>query len=172
MVFYGIEGIDSRPCIVRAGEQRMKKPDREVLSQTAKVALGVAAMIAVMLAVYAVIGRLKLPVVFGALYSGALGVLNFFVMGMVVQGIAERMAEKQRTEEEIAELSTQMKNRMRLSYNVRMIALFALLALGIAALHFDPLACILSALFPSVVIRVLQIAEAQKAKATEGSEDP
>ena len=70
----------------------MKKPDRAVLQQTARVALGVAAMVALMLAVYAVIGRLKPPVVFGALYSGALGVANFFVMGMVVQGITDKMA--------------------------------------------------------------------------------
>ena len=125
-----------------------------------------------MLVVYAIIGRLKPPVVFGALYSGVLGVLNFFVMGLMVQSIADRMAEKQRTEEEIAELSLQMKNRMRLSYNARMIALFVLLALGIAAFKFDALATILAALFPSVVIRILQIAEAKKARASEGSEKP
>ena len=150
----------------------MKKPDRSVLVQTGHVALGVAAMVAVMLIVYAVIGRLSLPVVLGAVYSGILGIANFFVMGLMVQSIADRMAERQRTEEEIAELSQQMKNRMRLSYNVRMIALFALLALGIAGFKFDAVASILAALFPSVVIRILQIAEARKAKAAEGSEKP
>ena len=138
----------------------MKKPDRAVLAQTGRVALGVAAMIAVMLVVYAIIGRLKPPVVFGALYSGVLGVLNFFVMGLMVQSIADRMAEKQRSEQEIAELTQQMSNRMKLSYNMRMIALFALLVLGIAVFKFDPLATILAAIFPSIVIRVLQIAEA------------
>ena len=150
----------------------MKKPDRTVLAQTGWVAAGVAAMVLAMLVVYAIIGRLKPPVVLGALYSGLLGVANFFVMGLMVQSIADRMAEKQRTEEEIAELSLQMKNRMRLSYNLRMIVLFILLALGIAAFKFDALATILAALFPSVVIRLLQIAEAKKAKAAEGSEKP
>lgn len=150
----------------------MRKPDNSVLTQTGRVALGVMGMVAVMLAVYAVIGRLKPAVIFGAVYSGVLGIANFFVMGLVVQSIADRMAERQRTEEEIAELSQQMKNRMRLSYNVRMIGLFILLALGIAVLHFDPLASILAALFPSVIIRILQIAEARKAKAAEGSEKP
>ena len=150
----------------------MKKPDKAVLMQTARVALGVLAMIAVMLIVYAVIGRLKPPVIFGALYSGALGVANFFVMGLMVQSITDRVAERQRTEEEIAELSLQMKNRMQLSYNARMIALFALLVLGIAVFHFDALASILAALFPSVVIRVLQIAEARKAPETKGSDNP
>jgi len=150
----------------------MKKPDKSVLTQTGRVALGVAAMVAVMLVVYAILGKLKPPVVFGALYSGALGVANFFVMGLVVQDIADRMAEKKRTEEEITELSMQMRNRMRLSYNVRMITLFLLLALGIAGFHFDPLASILAALFPSVVIRILQIIEARKARTAEGSEKP
>ena len=148
----------------------MRKPDNAVLTQTARVALGVAAMVAVMLIVYAVIGKLTPPVVFGALYSGALGVANFFVMGMMVQGMAERMAERQRSDQEIADLSLQMQNRMRLSYNMRMIALFALLVLGIAVFHFDALASILAALFPSAVIRVLQILEARKAPETKGSD--
>ena len=150
----------------------MRKPDKTVLEQTAHVALGVAALVAVMLIVYAAIGRLKPPVVCGALYAGALGIANFFVMGMMVQNVADRMAERQRTEQEIADLSLQMQNRMRLSYNVRMIALFALLVLGIAVFHFDPLASILAALFPSVVIRVLQILEAKKAPETKGSDNP
>ena len=91
-------------------------------------------------------------------------------MGMTVQGIANRAAEKERSEQEIADLTIEMKNRMKLSYNVRMIALFALLVLGIAVFKFDPLATILAAIFPSIVIRVLQIAEAKKAPASEGSE--
>ncbi|MBQ3423680.1 MAG: hypothetical protein IJH38_00570 [Clostridia bacterium] len=150
----------------------MRKPDHEVFAQTLRVALGVCALIAVMLAVYAVIGRLKMPVVLGALYSGVLGVINFFVMGMMVQSVADTMAQRQRTEQEIAELTQQMKNRMKLSYNVRMIALFVLLVLGIAVFHFDALASILAALFPSIVIRVLQIREAQKGKKAEGSDVP
>lgn len=150
----------------------MRKPDSAVLAQTAKVAAGVAAMIALMLIVYAVIEKLSASVVLGAVYSGALGVANFFVMGMTLQGVADRMAEKQRSEDEITALSLQMQTRVKLSYNFRMIALFALLVVGIAAFHFDALASILSALFPSVVIRVLQIAEARRAKATEGSEEP
>lgn len=148
----------------------MKKPDKAVRTQTAHVALGVAAMVAVMLVVYAILGRLKAPVILGAAYAGALGVINFFVMGLMVQGITDRVAEKQRTEEEIADLSIQMRNRMKLSYNLRMIALFALLVLGIAVFKFDALATILAALFPSIVIRILQIAEAKKAPASEGSE--
>ncbi len=140
----------------------MVKPDRTVLTQAARVALGSLILVALMLIVYAVIGRLTAGVAFGGLYSWALGALNFLAMGAVVQGIAERMAEKERSEEEIAELSTQMSNRMKLSYNLRMIALFALLVLGIAVFHFDALATILSSVFPAIVVRILQIVEAKK----------
>ena len=153
-------------------EMRMRKPDRAVLVQTAHLALGVAVMIAVMLIVYAVIGKLTGAVILGAVYAGILGVANFFVMGMMVQNITDKMAEKQRSEQEIADMTLQMSNRMKLSYNMRMLALFGLLVLGIAVFHFDALATILAALFPSVVIRVLQIIEARKNSKTEGSEEP
>ena len=148
----------------------MMKPDREVLRQTGRLALGVTALVGAMLAVYAIIGRLKLQVVFGGIYSGALGVLNFFLMGLMVHSIVERAAEKERSDEEIAELSLEMKRRMQFSRNARMVALFGLLVLGIVAFHFDALATILPVVFPSVVVRVLQIMEARKAPEAEGSE--
>ena len=150
----------------------MKKPDRAIRVQTGRLALGVAAMVAAMLIVYAVIGKLTGAVALGALYAGALGVGNFFVMGMMVQSVTDRMAERERTEAEIADMTLQMSNRMKLSYNMRMLALFGLLVLGIAVFHFDALATIIAALFPSVVIRVLQVIEARKAPETKGSEEP
>lgn len=150
----------------------MRKPDSAVLAQTARVAAGVAILVALMLVVYAIIGRLTPAVICGGLYSGALGVANFLVMGIVVQGITERMAERERTEQEIADMSLQMSNRMKISYNMRMIALFALLVLGIAVFHFDPVATILASVFPSIVVRILQIMEARRAPDGEGSDKP
>ena len=61
---------------------------------------------------------------------------------------------------------------MKISYNMRMIALFALLVLGIAVFKFDALATILPSVFPSIVIRILQITEAKKAPDSKGSEQP
>ena len=57
-----------------------------------------------------------------------------------------------------------------LRFSLRGRNLLPLLVLGIAVFKFDPLATILAAIFPSIVIRVLQIAEAKKAPASEGSE--
>ena len=146
------------------------KPDRTVIRQTARVAAGVFALVALMLAVYAVLGRLNARVALGGIYTGALTVLNFFIMGLTVQGVTNRAAEKERNEQELADLTIEMKNRMKLSYNVRMIALFALLVVGLSVFKFDPLATILPVVFPTVVIRILQIMEARRPSVSEGSE--
>ena len=148
------------------------KPDRAVRRETARVAVGIYAMVAVMLLVYAAVGKLSPPVILGGLYTGTLTVLNFFIMGLTVQGVTDRAAERERSEQELQELSIEMKNRMKLSYNLRMIALFALLVAGLAVFKFDPLATILPVVFPTVVIRVLQIMEAKRPSVTEGSEKP
>lgn len=146
------------------------KPDRTVLQQTARLAVGTAILAALMLAVYTVLGRFNLRVLGGALFTSALGIANFFLMGLTVQGIAERAAEKQRDETEMAHFTTQMENRMRLSKNLRMIALFALIVVGMKLFGFDPLASILPIAFPTVVIRVLQIIDIKKSSAIKGSE--
>ena len=148
------------------------KPDSAVRRETARVAAGVFALVAVMLIVYAVIGKFSVPVLLGGVYTGLLTVINFFIMGLTVQGVTNRAAEKERTEQELADLTIEMKNRMKLSYNARMIALFALLVLGIAVFKFDPLATILPVVFPTIVIRVLQIMEARRPSVSEGSEKP
>ncbi|MGX8706745.1 MAG: ATP synthase subunit I, partial [bacterium] len=72
------------------------KPDRAVLRETARVAVGVFALVGVMLVVYAIIGRLSAKVALGGVYTGLLTVLNFFVMGLTVQGVTDRAAEKER----------------------------------------------------------------------------
>lgn len=148
------------------------KPDSAVRRETARVAAGVFALVAVMLIVYAIVGKFSVPVLLGGIYTGLLTVINFFIMGLTVQGVTNRAAEKERTEQELADLTIEMKNRMKLSYNVRMIALFALLVLGIAVFKFDPLATILPVVFPTIVIRVLQIMEARRPSVSEGSEKP
>ena len=148
------------------------KPDRNVLVQTAHVALGVLVMAAAMFIVYAVIGKFTAGVALGGLYTSLLTVLNFFTMGLTIQGITERAAEKRRDEDEMAAFTKQMEARMKLSRNLRMIALVGLIALGIAVFRFEPLPTILPIVFPSIVIRVLQIIEVKKTSQSKGSEEP
>lgn len=61
------------------------KIDGTVKKETAYVAIAEAVLIAVMLAVYLIISKFTLNVLLAALTSGAVAVLNFFVMGLTVQ---------------------------------------------------------------------------------------
>ena len=146
------------------------KPDQAVLRETGRVAAGVFLLVAVMVLVFAAVGRFSPAVILGGIYSGALGVINFFAMGLTVQSVTNQAAERERTEEEIEELSGRMKLKMKVSYNARMIALFALLILALAVFHFDPLATILPVVFPTIVIRFLQILQNRKKSVSEGSD--
>lgn len=146
------------------------KPDREVLRQTGRIAAGVAVLVALMIAVYAILGRFHIGALLGGVYTGALAVANFFVMGLTVQGIANRAAETQRDEQELTAFSKQMENRMRLSRNGRMIALLALIVVGIRVFGFDALATILPIAFPTIVIYALQIINKKRTSVPEGSE--
>lgn len=61
------------------------KIDGTVKKETGYVAIAEAILIIVMLAVYLIISKFTLNVLFAALISGAVAVLNFFVMGLTVQ---------------------------------------------------------------------------------------
>ncbi len=61
------------------------KIDGTVKKETAYVAVAEAILIAIMLAVYLIISKITPNVLFAALTSGAVAVLNFFVMGLTVQ---------------------------------------------------------------------------------------
>lgn len=144
------------------------KPQKAVLHETARIALGVFALVAVMFIVYAAIGRFNIMVLCGGLYTGILAVANFFIMGLTVQSITDKVGEQTRSDQEIEALTAQMKARMQTSYTLRTIAMFALVIVGIAVLKFDGLATILPLAFPRLVIFLLQLTG--KATTSEGSD--
>ena len=143
------------------------KVDRAIARETLRVAAGVAVLVALMFGVYAVLGALRPAVIGGGLYTGALAVANFFVMGLTVQSITNRMAEKERTDAEIEEMQIRMKQRMQASYSGRMVAVFARVVLGIAVFRFDGLASILPLIFPRIVILVIQLLQPKNIKGSE-----
>lgn len=145
------------------------KPQKAVLRETGRIAAGVAILVAAMLGVYAVIGLFSAKALLGGVYSGVLAVANFFFMGLTIQSITDEAGERQRSDEEIEELTTRMKARMQTSSTVRKFALVALLVLGIAVFKFDALATLLPALFPRLVILFLQITGKTTSKGSEES---
>ena len=61
------------------------KIDGTVKKETAYVAAAEGVLVALMLAVYLIISKFTLNVLFAALISGGVSVLNFFMMGLTVQ---------------------------------------------------------------------------------------
>lgn len=109
-----------------------------VYRQTGIVAIGQAVGIALMLAVYALLGRLDLSVVLGALVGCAIAVGNFFAMALIATVAADR-AEAQDVEGG--------KKLLQTSYPLRLLVLAGLLLACGWSGRFDPIALVLPLVF-------------------------
>lgn len=123
------------------------KPQETVLRETKRIAVGVFSMLAIMLIVYAAMGRFSLAVVLGGLIGALYAVLNFLLLGMTVQKVADMREEN----EELARM------QMKSSYNMRMVIMILLIVVAFALPFVDGLACMIPMLFPRLTILVLQL---------------
>ena len=126
-----------------------QKPQETVLRETKRIAAGVFSMLAIMLIVYAAMGRFSLAVVLGGLIGALYAVLNFLLLGMTVQKVADMREEN----EELARM------QMKSSYNMRMVIMILLIVVAFALPFVDGLACMIPMLFPRLTIFVLQLTE-------------
>ncbi|MDY5350273.1 MAG: ATP synthase subunit I [Candidatus Ventricola sp.] len=124
-----------------------QKPQETVLRETKRIAAGVFSMLAIMLIVYAAMGRFSLAVVLGGLIGALYAVLNFLLLGMTVQKVADMREEN----EELARM------QMKSSYNMRMVIMILLIVVAFALPFVDGLACMIPMLFPRLTIFVLQL---------------
>ena len=124
-----------------------QKPQETVLRETKRIAVGVFSMLAIMLVVYAALGCFSLAVVLGGLIGALYAVLNFLLLGMTVQ----KVAEMREGNEELARM------QMKSSYNMRMVIMILLIVVAFALPFVDGLACMIPMLFPRLTILVLQL---------------
>ena len=124
-----------------------QKPQETVLRETKRIAVGVFSMLAIMLIVYAAMGCFSLAVVLGGLIGALYAVLNFLLLGMTVQKVADMREEN----EELARM------QMKSSYNMRMVIMILLIVVAFALPFVDGLACMIPMLFPRLTIFVLQL---------------
>ncbi len=121
-------------------EYEMKKIDSVVLRETAFVAVGSALLCVLMNAVFLMIGKWDLKVLFGTLLGYAVSVLNFFLMGLSVQG-------------SLGKEEKDIKTRMRVSLILRELLL---LAVALAAYFlkgvFNIIPLVITYVFPRIVI--------------------
>ena len=130
----------------------MQKIDKVVWKETKYIALWALIFSAILQAVFLVIGSWNYTVLLGNLLSGTAVVLNFFAMAVTVQKALEKDPKD-------------AKQTMQLSKTWRMLALFAVVLLGVLLECFDLWAVLIPLLFPRIAIAIRPLWN----KNTEGS---
>lgn len=121
---------------------------KDALRATAPIALGVAALTGLMVAIYALAGFFRLPVLWGGIAGAVLAVGNFFLMALSAGTAAEKAGNQDVKGGQAV---------MQVSYMLRLVVLFAILATCVKLLGFDPLACVLPVAFVRPVITIYEL---------------
>lgn len=160
----------------------MLKLQPAVKQDTLRIAAGTACLACVMMLVFLMIGRFDLTVLLGTLLGSATAVGNFFFMALTIQKAVESMkdapapapqepADPDDPDGEPADappsaLSQAARQRVQLSYSLRMLAIIAVGIIALTVDVFHPIATLLPLLFPRIVIFVL--GKITKPEETEG----
>ena len=143
-----------------------------VREQTGKVAAGVLILTALMAAVFLILGKFDWTVLTGAALGAAAGIANFCLMALTVQKAADEMkplppepeqadgdrsdpAKSEDSEPPLSEGAKRGRDRVRLSYTLRMLGIGAVAVLGAVLPWFNIYAVLIPLLFPGLVIRVI-----------------
>ncbi len=116
------------------------KIQKAIWQETRNIAFGVIALSAVMQAVFFLIGKWDMTVLWGNLLGGGYAILNFFILGLTVQRVAADADEKRG------------KNLMQFSYSTRMFFTMVVVFLGISVPLFNWIAVFAPQLFPRLTI--------------------
>lgn len=155
------------------------KVDPVVKSETRLIALGVGVLCLFMLAVFIFINKLDLPVVIGTVLGFCAAVANFFLMAFSVQKSAEKMngveilddpndnaletdGEDAEKEKPLSPEARMAKKFMQASYTSRMLLLVIVAILAVSLPFINAIPCLITLLFPRIVIYVTQIIRNKK----------
>lgn len=121
------------------------KVDRVVLKETRYLSIAVALCSIVMQIIFLVLGKYDYTVFLGSLLGGVAAILNFFCMGLAVQK-ATAMEEP-----------AAAKKRMQASYNMRYLALGAVVVVAAVTPYFHWVPVVLSLAFPRLWFLVMPL---------------
>ena len=127
----------------------MVKVDKVILKETKYIALWVIIFSLIMEAVFLIINKWDYTVLLGNLLSGAVGVLNFFLMGLGVQK-AVMQEEKE------------AKQTMKVSNLMRMFLIFVTVVVGVTVSVFNNWAVIIPIFFPRIAILLRPLFDKRK----------
>lgn len=122
----------------------MMRPQKAVLRETKHIAIGTVSMTAAMLAIYALLGKWNLTVLWGALAGMVFAIGNFFALGMAVQKAAGATPERG-------------KGIIRASYSMRMLVMVVFLLIGVKLSFINVLAMAIPLVFPRLTIAIMQL---------------
>lgn len=125
----------------------MEEARKTVFHETAIIAVGEVIGVALMLAVFALLGRLDRAAVLGGIVGGLLAVGNFLMMAINVSLAADKAAQ-QNVKAGKAMVST--------SYVTRMVVLFVILFACVKSGLCNVIACVVPLLFVRVTITVAE----------------
>lgn len=116
------------------------KVHETVKRETIHIALGTAVLCAVMIVIFALIGKFDMSVLCGALLGSGFAIFNFFLLGLTVQRVTKEGNQGK------------AKSMMQFSYSVRMLATLLVALAGFALPYFNWVATFLPLLFPRITI--------------------
>ena len=118
-----------------------KKVDPTVKAETRFIALVVLILLALMEAVFLIIGQWDITVLLGGLYGAAVAVGNFFLMGLTVQKCLTLEPDE-------------AKKRMKLSQQGRLMLMLVLCMIGAALPCFNTVALLVPQFFPRIGVTI------------------
>lgn len=116
------------------------KIQKAVRDETIHITLGVVVLSVLMEAVFFLIGKWNTAVLWGNVLGGVYAILNFFILGLTVQKVANEGDEKRG------------KNWMQFSYSSRMFGTVVIVFLGITMSCFNWFVVLLCQFFPRITI--------------------
>ena len=114
----------------------MKKIDKAICRETVYVACWTVILSVLMQAVFLILGKWGLPVLFGNLWGAAGAVLNFFLLGIGVQHAISKNDPKE------------AQTVIRLSHTLRLLMLVVFAAVGVLVPVFQTVAAVVPLSFP------------------------
>lgn len=116
-----------------------------VKKETGHIALGTAIGVVLILIGFFVFKQFNSGVLVSAIIGGMVAVLNFFILGLTVQKIANGESEERG------------RKWMQFSYNMRMLVMVIWLIVALAVPFFNWVAALLPLLMPRLTIAVMQV---------------
>ena len=121
--------------------------NRDVLRQVGRLALAEGVCVAVMLAIYGVLGRFTRQVLFGGLLGGALAVVHFFLLSVSIANVLEQAQATGDTKRGTLVIQA--------ASSVRLLIIGAILAAAFWAKLCDPVAALLPLLLSQLLIKLI-----------------